>query len=247
MPCSTIANVTVLKIFNGMLDMKTWTTLILAALLLVSANPCFAQKPAQEKVYRWVDEDGNVHYTESLPPDFKDKKADVLDDQGITRETDLSLVPPPPKPEVKKEQPKGELPRDKSGLERPEPLYNDAQMQQQKDALLVLRYHSEEEIQDALDVEVRQLAYDSNLLITTRKSLDTAYAGTIKELADRQRAGVALPPEEIKTIEAMKRKMAANDLNMEQIRQRELATQEKFAADLERYRYLVKRDDSEQP
>jgi hypothetical protein len=222
--------------------MKTWIALGLAAIFLLTADSTFAQKqqkPKSEKVYRWVDEEGNVHYTETLPPDFKDKKTDVLDRQGLLRETDQSLVPPPPKPVAKKAPKKGELPRDKSGLQRPEPRYTDSEFQQQKDALLVLRYHSEEEILDALNVEVRQLAYDANLLTTSRSSLDTAYSGSLRELADRQRAGVALPPEDIKAIENMKRKMAANDLNMAEIKKREEQIREKFDAELERYRYLV--------
>lgn len=224
--------------------MKIWIYLCLALMLVLTAAPSEAQnrkpqgQPSGDKVYKWVDEEGNVHYTESLPPDFKDKKTDVLDNQGLTRETDVSLVPPPQAAPPKKE-PKGELERDQSGMLRPEPLYNPSEMQKQKDALLVLRYHSEEEIEDALQVEVRQLAYDTNLLNTSRNSLETAYAGTVKELADRQRAGVELPPEEIKNIEAMKRKMAANERNMEEIRLREESTREKFAADMERYRYLA--------
>ncbi|HET6565126.1 MAG TPA: DUF4124 domain-containing protein [Xanthomonadales bacterium] len=230
--------------------MKNWICIALAALFVFGAGQGFAQSkkqqptPSGDKVYRWVDEEGNVHYTATLPPDFKDKKADVLDKQGITRETDLSLVPPPPETTAQKSS-KGELPRDSSGMVRPEPLYNPTEMQKQKDALLVLRYHSEEEINDALQVEIRQLAYDTNLLATTRKSLDNAYAGTIRELADRQRAGVEIPPEEIKNIETMKRKMAANDRNMDEIRLREKTTQEKFAADLERYRYLVEQNSAE--
>ena len=235
----------------GKADMKNWICIGLAALFVLGAGQGFAQSKKQQpatsgdKVYRWVDEEGNVHYTATLPPDFKDKKADVLDKQGITRETDLSLVPPPPEVAADKKSSKGELPRDSSGMVRPEPLYNATEMQRQKDALLVLRYHSEEEINDALQVEIRQLAYDTNLLTTTRKSLDTAYAGTIKELADRQRAGVAIPPEEIQSIETMKRKMAANDRNMDEIRLREETTREKFAEDLERYRYLVEQSSGE--
>lgn len=232
--------------------MKIWIYLCLAVLLVLTADTSQAQNRKQQgqtsgdKVYRWVDEQGNVHYTESLPPDFKDKKADVLDDQGLTRETDLSLVPPPPKAAPANAQPKGELPRDKSGMQRPEPQYSPTEMQKQKDALLVLRYHSEAEIEDALQVEVRQLAYDTNLLTTSRNSLETAYAGTVKELADRQRAGVELPPEELKSIETMKRKMVANERNLEEIRLREQATREKFAADLERYRFLVEQNATEE-
>lgn len=223
--------------------MKTWIVYALAVLFLCSANLAFGQqnKPSSDKVYRWVDEEGNVHYTATLPPDFKDKKADVLDSQGLTRETNISLAPPPPKKVVEKDAANGALPRDKSGLQRPEPLYNEAEMQKQKDALLVLRYRSEEEITDALEVEVRQLAYDTNLLTTSRKSLEASYQGNIHELADRQRAGVAIPPEELKAIESLKRKMALNKKDMQEIQARELDIQQKFATDLERYRYLVEK------
>jgi hypothetical protein len=232
--------------------MKIWIYLCLAVLLLLTLDTSQAQnrKPkaqtSSDKVYRWVDEQGNVHYTETLPPDFKDKKTDVLDNQGLTRETDLSLVPPPPKAVPSKQQPNGELPRDKSGMVRPEPLYSDSEMQKQQDALLVLRYHSEAEIEDALQVEVRQLAYDTNLLTTSRTSMETAYKGSVKELADRQRAGLELPPEELKNIETLKRKMAANERNLEEILLREQTIREKFAADLERYRNLVEQNATEE-
>ena len=224
--------------------MKTWIALGLTAIFLLTADSALAQKqkpkqPETPKVYRWVDEEGNVHYTETLPPDFKDKKTDVLDRQGLVRETDQSLVPPPPKPVAEKNPAKGELPRDKSGLKRPDPRYTDAELQKQKDALLVLRYDSEDEIMDALNVEIRQLAYDANLVSTSRSSLDTAYSGSLRELADRQRAGLALPPEDIKAIENMKRKMAENDQNLAEIKAREDEIRSKFEEELERYRYLV--------
>lgn len=244
MPCATIVKLMVP-------DMKIWIAICLSAVFLVASETALAQRkpqqPATEKVYRWVDEEGNVHYTESLPPDFKDKKADVLDNQGITRETDLSLVPPPPKVVAASKEAKGELPRDKSGMQRPEPRYNPTEMQKEKDALLVLRYHSEAEITDALQVEVRQLAYDTNLITTSRNSLETAYAGTMRELADKQRAGIALPPEELKSMETMKRRMAANDRDMQAILAREEATQQKFAADLERYRFLKSQEEAATP
>lgn len=223
--------------------MKIWIAIALAALFMVNTDSVWAQKnnaqsTNKDKVYRWVDEEGNVHYTATLPPDFKDKKADVLDEQGLTRETDISLVPPPPKPKEDSKNPKGELPRDKSGMQRPDPIYNQEEMQRQSDALLVLRYHSEEEILDALQVEVRQLSYDSNLIEASRNSMITAYEGSLKDLADLQRAGLELPPEEIKAVEDMKRRMVSNDRAMKDIRDRETLIKQKFEADLERYRHL---------
>jgi len=225
--------------------MKIWMALALSAMYFLATDAAIAQqkKPKSEKVYRWVDEEGNVHYSETLPPDFHDKKHDVLDDQGLTRETNQSLVPPPPAPAKNEKNPKGELPRDKSGLQRPAPMYTDAQMQTQKDALLVLRYDSKEEIVDALNVEVRQLVYDIDLLTTSRNSLEKAYKGGMHEMADRQRAGIQLPPEEVKALDTMKRKMVINDHRLADIKKREQEIRAGFDAELERYRFLTEQSE----
>ena len=50
-------------------------------LLLLAAGPL-----AAEKVYKWVDEDGVVHYGDALPPTAADRGHKVLNDQGIAVE-----------------------------------------------------------------------------------------------------------------------------------------------------------------
>lgn len=35
-------------------------------------------------VYKWVDEDGQIHYGDSIPPEFSDLPKQVLNDHGIT-------------------------------------------------------------------------------------------------------------------------------------------------------------------
>ena len=192
---------------------------------------------AQKKVYRWVDENGEVHYTESLPPDMDDKKHDVLDSRGITREEDQSLVPPPPKPE--KVSSKGELPRDASGMQRPEPLHSPAQMKVQQDSLLLLRYHSDEEIVDAMKQEINNLAYDERLLTTSRDSLMDAYLGNIREAAERQRAGTELQPKLVGDIKNLKIRLADNSVSIASLKEREKSIKESFESQLERYRTLV--------
>jgi hypothetical protein len=37
-----------------------------------------------ERVYKWVDEDGQIHYGDSIPPEFSDLPKQVLNDHGIT-------------------------------------------------------------------------------------------------------------------------------------------------------------------
>ena len=169
------------------MEHKRKTTLFFT-LLFLSAAILAAGSAMAAKVYRWVDENGEVHYSETLPPDFEDKKHDELDDRGIVRAEDQSLVPPPPEPEPEPEH--NELPRDSSGMKRPDALYSDEELQRRMDAFLLLRYDSEQEIQDAMTVEIKQLEYDRLLLQASRESMSEAYRGQVREAANRDRKSV---------------------------------------------------------
>jgi len=212
--------------------MKLFPLMCLAA-SLVLANT------AEAKVYRWVDENGEVHYSETLPPNFQDKKHDVLDSQGITRETDQTLAPPPPEPKKKNEEEPGELPRDSSGLPRPAPLYTEQQLRKQQNDLLLLRYDSDQEILDAMTVEINQLDYDRRLLETSHASLLEAYEGNVREAAERQRAGLPVEPKLIQDINNLKVRLAKSTAEIAGLDDREVSIAETFESELERYRTLV--------
>ena len=55
--------------------------LVITAALLVLSSSALAK--GEQKVYRWVDEDGNVYYGDSVPVEFRDQRKDVLDDTGV--------------------------------------------------------------------------------------------------------------------------------------------------------------------
>ena len=55
--------------------------LVITVALLVLSSTALAKGEA--KVYRWVDEDGNVYYGDSVPVEFRDQRKDVLDDTGV--------------------------------------------------------------------------------------------------------------------------------------------------------------------
>ncbi len=202
----------------------------------VAFSPALLAQKA-ERVYRWVDENGDVHYSESLPPDFRDKRHDVLDNQGITRQTDQSLVPEPPKPKASESE-KGELPRDASGMKRPEPMYSPAELRSRQYDLLLRRYDSEQEILDAIQVEINQLDYDRILLGTSRSSLEAAYRGNIREAADRQRAGLAVEDDKAKELRDLRRKLDSNRASLAALEKREASIRAMFESELDRYRRL---------
>jgi hypothetical protein len=215
------------------LKTKIWIiTLLVSGMLAVIAN-------AQE-VYRWVDENGEVHYSESLPPDFQDKGHDVLNEQGIVVDEDLSLSPPPPE-EVPEEDQLKELPRDSSGLPRPKQLYSEAELQNRMDNFLMLRYESEQEILDAMNIEIKQLAYDRRLLETTRQSMDEAYLGQLKQAANLQRSGKQVSEDAVREITSLQASLADNASDLASLEVRENNIRADFKKQLDRYRYLVEK------
>jgi hypothetical protein len=57
--------------------------LIVTAITLCFLVPLASQ--AQEiRTYRWVDDDGIVHYGDSIPPEFAEKPKQVLNEHGVT-------------------------------------------------------------------------------------------------------------------------------------------------------------------
>ena len=61
--------------------MKLLTTITLAFLLL-SAGTASAQNA--QKLYRWIDSDGIVHYGDSIPAEYSEIERQVVNEHGIT-------------------------------------------------------------------------------------------------------------------------------------------------------------------
>jgi len=207
------------------------------SVLLLSAGMMTANA-AEVEVYRWVDENGEVHYSESLPPEFKDTGHDVLNERGIVTDEDQVLTPLPSEEVPEEEQPM-ELPRDASGMQRPTALYSEAELQARMDNFLMLRYESEQEILDAMNVEIKQLAYDRRLLTTTRNSMQEAYRGQISEAANKQRSGLQVEDSAYREIDKLQAELADNSTSLEGLTAREESIRGDFQKQLDRYRYLV--------
>jgi hypothetical protein len=209
--------------------------------------------PVGAEVYRWVDEEGKVHYSESLPPNYKDQGHDVLNERGIVLDEDQKLTPPPPPPppteeEITKaaaEKAEDELPPDSSGMPRPKPLYSKEETQRRMDAFMLLRYDSEQEIVDAMNVEIKQLDYDRRLMETTRASVQEAYRGQVKRAAQRQRAGMAVEDSFNAEIKKLKAQLESNNRTLSSLQKREENIREDFQKQRDRYRYLLEMAEEE--
>lgn len=69
--------------------MRRFALAILLPVLLATTAPAAAQK-----LYRWTDKDGNVHYTDQLPPEAARDQREELNKQGMTvSRTERALTP----------------------------------------------------------------------------------------------------------------------------------------------------------
>ncbi len=56
---------------------------VLIVLLAAMATDATAQNRDKSKTYRWVDDQGVVHFGDTVPPEYAEKDKDVLNHQGI--------------------------------------------------------------------------------------------------------------------------------------------------------------------
>ena len=203
---------------------------LMTALLWLSVSSVYAE------TYRWKDKDGKVHYGAAVPAEYADQPYDVLNKAGIVidhvEDTSVPL-------EVRAEQ---------KNQERA-PLISEEERARQSDRLLVIQYRSEEEIQEALELEIAQLGYDSRIINQSYESTNAALREQIRQAADQQRANQQISPDQQKGIDKLYARRASDEKKRATMARREERIRSRYQADLERYRFLTSEaeTDSEEP
>jgi hypothetical protein len=81
----------------------------LAALALPLAG--FAQRTTEGKLYRWVDEKGEVHYGDSIPPQYATRDRNILNNQGVRVGFEEGEVTPQERAEIQRREAEAEAQR----------------------------------------------------------------------------------------------------------------------------------------
>lgn len=195
----------------------------LACLLPILLTPA-----VQAATYRWVDEQGKVHYSDTLPPQSAGAANTELDKQG----------------RVKKENPRTRLsPEERRRLEesrlRGEEAKREEEARARRDRALLTTYVSESEIELARDRAVEQEAANLRGLQTRLKAASEklVYAGG--QVDKYARSGQSAP----RTFLQMRDEARTEIAQLEtRIREREQAIEHiksKFEADKLRFRELT--------
>ncbi len=191
-----------------------WILLATVAVVTLALAPVSHADTA----YRWVDADGETQYS-PVPPKDPDMPYVMLRD-GVVVERYNG----------------GER------LERPEQERAEqrraAEAERKADALLLIQYRDAEAIDLAMEAELDNLRYDVNLLDGTFKSLRQSLFQKISLAADRQRAGLNVAETQTEQINGLQKRMDANRVAREELKERESKIRNEYSAKKERYRVL---------
>ena len=207
--------------------------ILLAALIVsVLGSPVDAGK-----LYKWVDDEGNVRYSDQIPPSQAKREHSQLNSQGVVVSTQ------------EKAKTEAELAAEaKARREREAREAEEARLlkiQQQKDQVLLMTFSSEEELElarkDRLEVLESVIQLIRNSIESTQEKLAVLQDNADKNFLSQ---GQEVPGGLAQKIEHFERKIETRTLQLEQKLAEKAKINEKYELDLARYRQLTVEGDA---
>jgi Holliday junction resolvase RusA-like endonuclease len=180
-----------------------------------------------ERIYKWVDENGEIQYGDRVPPRYATTERSVINDQGRT----VKVYEAPKSPEEKAEA--------QALLKQQAEERKIAEQRAVRDHSLLSTYSSEEDMLMARDSKVASV---ETLIQLTKSRLDSMQK-RLNELTDEaaefERSGKKLPEGLVNQMKNIKEQIENNDdfLKNKQTEKEQIAI--KFDEDIKRYRELT--------
>lgn len=199
-------------------------TLALSSLTILA----LAASPALQagKLYRWVDENGSVHYSDRVPPEQIRQGREELDEQGRTVKS------------VDRAKTEEEIAAAKREAEKQAEEKRLAQEKAIADRVLLQTYTS---LDDIVRSRSRKLnAIEATIRVTEGRvdKLNEELARQTESAADVERRGEALPPALQETIASLKQQIDDNLKYIAGKRTESQALESRYNADIQRYKEL---------
>lgn len=167
---------------------------LLGLTLFVMSGPALAQK-----LYKWVDEDGNVHYSDQVPPDQVKQAREELNDQGVVVERTARA----PTLEELAEQ---RLIAAQQAAERKR-----IEALQREDTKLLLMYPSEEDIVRSRDQQVDAINRSIVAAEAYKEGQARSLAGLLERAAQAESQGNTVSEALKSSIESLQQQIAEQE------------------------------------
>jgi hypothetical protein len=200
--------------------MNILSTGLLAMTLVLAAGT------ADAKMYRWVDEDGKVHYSDKVPPSETKQARSELNSRGIEVERVEAARTPE---EVARQRELEKLRAEQQRL---------IEKQEAEDRVLLATFRSEDDIIMARDGKITAVSVMISILRNNIKNAKTRLADLQMVAAERERSGKQVLPITLEQIEERRTQISESYASILQREQEQEEIRKKFQYDLERFRIL---------
>lgn len=205
------------------------TSLLLAITL---GTGLFVQ--AAPQLYKWVDENGNVHYGDSIPPQYAEKEQKRLNPQGVTVEVRERAKTPE---ELVEERRLATIQEEENERRREA---------ETRDRILLDTFSNEDEIVMTRNGKVS--AIDAVIRVTEGRieSLRNRLAELTNRAANLERSGKPVPDVLHQDIRSARQQIEDNQDYIVQKEQEQRETSAMYEADIQRFRELMQVREEEQ-
>lgn len=206
---------------------RKFTTVLGATLVLAMAGGSVEA----QKLYRWVDKDGKVHYSDHVPPEAVDQARDTLNDQG--RRVD----------HVERAMTDEERAAHEAELARLAEEAERAEEQAKQDRMLLTSYEDEAALERSFQERFDLL---EQTLATTRlgiESQEASLADLLDHAAGIEREGKKVPAGIAASIETAERQVREQRVYLQRREAERTELQREYESVLARYREIVARGD----
>lgn len=183
------------------------------------------------KLYKWVDEEGNIRYSDRLPPNQVKKKHQQLNRQGVVvTTTDDARSPEEIAAEAERKRKADEAAAETARLKA---------IQDKKDNVLLMTFSSEEELgiarDNRIDVLDSVIGLIEKSIESTQQKLDQLQQNADENYLSK---GNEVPGGLAQKIEHFTRKIESRNEQLLQKLEEKAKINAQYEADLERYRML---------
>ncbi len=195
-------------------------------ILSLAAAPLSNANADSKKLYKWIDSSGEVHYTDTVPPQAAPKGRTILNGEGIT----VDRVDAAKTPEELAEQ--ARIAKLRAARQRK------AAQQATRDRLLLNTYASEHDIINARNSQLSAIQNLISISTDTLGKLNRRLTHQLKSAADAERAGRAVPPYLVQRMSDLRGQIGRIERYISGKRAEQTAIRASYEKDLHRFRQL---------
>jgi Holliday junction resolvase RusA-like endonuclease len=180
-----------------------------------------------ERIYKWVDENGEIQYGDRVPPQYATTERSVINDQGRT----VKVYEAPKSPEEKAEA--------QALVKQQTEERKIAEQQAVRDHSLLSTYSSEEDMLMARDSKVASVETLIQLTNSRLDSMQKRLNELANDAAEFERSGKKLPEGLVNQMKNLKEQIEHNEDFLKTKQKEKELIASKFDEDIKRYRELT--------